>query len=123
MNSNPFLEDEPLEGDPTIAITPPSPTPPLRRSMRVQQPTRIFLDSVAQHDLNFDSVGPHTISFSSSFDALHQDDYKLQDDMVNPIAFQDTLDNDTLYYSQAMKADDRKQFKKVIKTEFDAHSH
>ena len=43
--------------------------------------------------------------------------------MVNPIAFQATLDKDTLYYSQAMKADDSKQFKKAMKTEFDAHNH
>ena len=76
MNSNPFLEDKPLEGDHTIYIAPPSPTTPLRRSIRVQQPTRRFLDSVAQQDLNFDSVGPHTISFSNYFDALHKDDYK-----------------------------------------------
>ena len=123
MNSNPFLEDEPLDGDPTMDISPPSPTPPLRRSMRVQQSTRRFLDSVAQQDLNFDSVGPQTIFFSSYFDALHQDDYKLQDDLVNPIACQATLAKDTLHYSQAMKVDDSKQFKNAMKIEFDAHSH
>ena len=43
--------------------------------------------------------------------------------MVNPIAFQATLDKDTLYYSQDMKADDSKQFKKAMKTDFDAHIH
>ena len=95
MNSDPFLEDKPLEGDPTMVIIPPSPTTSLRRTMRVKK-----------HDLNFDSVGPHTISVSSYFKALHQDDYKLQDDMVDPIAFQATLDKDMLYCSRAMKADD-----------------
>ena len=35
--------------------------------------------------------------------------------MVDPIAFQATLDKDTLYCSQAMKADDSQQFKKVAK--------
>ena len=29
MNSDSFLEDEPLEGDPTMDIAPPSPTLPL----------------------------------------------------------------------------------------------
>ena len=43
--------------------------------------------------------------------------------MVDPIAFQATLDKDTLYCSQAMKADDSQQFKKVAKKKFDAHSN
>ena len=63
MRSGPFLEDEPLEGDSTMDIVPTSPTPPLRRSMRVQHLTRRFLDSVAQQDLNVDPVIPHTILF------------------------------------------------------------
>ena len=123
MNADPFLEDKPLEGDPTMDIAPSSPTTPLRRSMRVKKPSRRLLDSIDLQDLNFDPVGPHTISFSSYFEALHQDDYKFQDDIVDPIAFQATLDKDTLYYHQAMKADDSQQFKKAMKTELDAHSH
>ena len=37
MKSDPFLEDESLDRDPTMVIVPPSPTTPLRRSMRVKK--------------------------------------------------------------------------------------
>jgi hypothetical protein len=45
--------------------------------------------------------------YSAYYDAMHEDDYKMQDDMMDPIAFlAHTSDPDTMYYHQAMKQPD-----------------
>ena len=56
------------------------------------------------------------------YDALHQNDYLIQDELQDPIYFQDQLDKDTLYYNQVMKANDKKEFQRAMKKEFNAHS-
>jgi hypothetical protein len=55
------------------------------------------------------------------YDALHQEDYRIQDDMINPIAFLAKTDADTMYYHQAMRAPDRKQFVEAMVKEFNDH--
>ena len=45
------------------------------------------------------------------YDALHQDDYNIQDSMSDPIAFMGKKGHsDTLYYHQAMAAPDKIKF-------------
>ena len=130
MMTHPSKDDEP-EADSTDDILPLIP----RRSRRNRVLTDEFLQSVAQQDLNFDrrahkpapyqlprDAPPQTIAFSSYYDALHQDDFKIQDELQDPIYFQAQLDKDTLYYHQAMKANDKKEFQRALKKEFDAHS-
>ena len=41
---------------------------------------------------------------------MHEEDYELQDQMTDPIAFLATNNKDTLYYHEAMKAPDREEF-------------
>ena len=45
---------------------------------------------------------------------MHEDDYKLQDQMLDPIAFKLTGNPDDLYYHQALKETNHKEFKKAI---------
>ena len=55
------------------------------------------------------------------YDALHREDYKIQDDMSNPISFAASSDPDTMYFHEAMKAPDAKEFLKAMSKEFNDH--
>ena len=59
------------------------------------------------------------------YGALHQDEYSIQEQMSDPIAFLSTMkkqsDPDTMYYHQAMAAPDHKEFKKETLKEFQDH--
>ena len=43
-------------------------------------------------------------------------------EMKDPISFLEKSDPDTMYYHQAMKADDSKQFRKAMQGEIDSHN-
>ena len=58
----------------------------------------------------------------SYYYCMHQEDYKIQDLMMNPIAFQGTSDPDTMYWSQAMREPDALEFKKAAIKEFNDRS-
>ena len=53
---------------------------------------------------------------------MHQEDYKIQDMMMNPIAFQDTSDPDTMYWGQAMKEPYERKFQEAAIKDFNDHS-
>jgi hypothetical protein len=55
------------------------------------------------------------------YDAIHEDKYRIQDDMADPIAFLAKTDEDTMYFHQAMKAPDREEFVKAIFKEMNDH--
>ena len=81
------------------------------------------------HDFHRDEYIPHTCAFNANiasipayYEALHQDDFKLQDDLSDPIAFLATTDSDTIHHGQAMKAQDRDQFKRSMQKEFTYHN-
>jgi hypothetical protein len=57
----------------------------------------------------------------SYYDALHENDYRIQDDMRDPVAFVSSTDEDTMYYHQAMKAPDNKNFVEAIVKEVNDH--
>jgi hypothetical protein len=61
------------------------------------------------------------IAFQSYYEAMHEEEYLLQDEMLNPIAFLAGSNEDTIYFHQAMKAPDRNQFKKAIVKEVNDH--
>ena len=110
-------------------------TPPLRRSTRTRIPTREFLQSVEQEELEFPpnfrrkEYVPQTCAFNAIptttapayYEAMHQEDYSLQDKMSDPIAFLAQSDGDTLHYGQAMRADDKENFKLAMNKEFMDH--
>jgi hypothetical protein len=57
----------------------------------------------------------------SYYDALHEDDYRIQDDMRDPVAFMSATDDDAMYYHQAMKAPYKKNFVEAIVKEVNDH--
>jgi hypothetical protein len=88
-----------------------SATPNISRYGRIRKPTRRMQESLEQRD----------IAFQSYYEAMHEEDYLLQDEMLNPIAFLAGSNEDTMYFHQAMKAPDRNQFKKAIVKEVNDH--
>jgi hypothetical protein len=55
------------------------------------------------------------------YDILHEDDYCIQDDMRDPLAFMSSTDEDTMYYDQAMWAPDKQNFIEAIVKEVNDH--
>jgi hypothetical protein len=55
------------------------------------------------------------------YDAMHEDEYRIEDDMTDPIAFLAKADEDTMYFHQAMKAPDKEEFVKAIVKEMNDH--
>jgi hypothetical protein len=106
-----------------IPVVPPAPDPeppvPIPEPMgistrgRRRKPSRRLRESMDQ--------GLSITSYSTYYDALHQDDYALQDAMLDPIAFKASSDPDTMHYHEAMAAPDRAQFLEAIVKEVNAH--
>jgi hypothetical protein len=55
------------------------------------------------------------------YDVLHEDDYRIQDNMRDPVAFMSSTDEDIMYYDQAMWAPDKQIFIKAIVKEVNDH--
>eukprot|EP00957_Ditylum_brightwellii_P032239 2443087-Ditylum_brightwellii.AAC.1 len=70
---------------------------PLRRSTRHRKMSRHAMESL-------ETI--HVAFTAEYFDAMHEDDYCIQDLMQDPIAFKATSDPGTLYFHQAMSAHD-----------------
>ena len=81
---------------------------------RQRRPTRRMLES---QELR---ASGH-VAYSTYYDALHEDDYLLQDEMADPIAFIARSDPDTMYFHQAMKQPDRKQWRAAVVKEVNDH--
>jgi hypothetical protein len=52
---------------------------------------------------------------------IHKDEYRIQEDMTDPIVFLAKTDKDTMYFHQAMKVPDRDEFVKAIFKEMNDH--
>jgi hypothetical protein len=62
------------------------------------------------------------VAYLSYYEVLHEDDYKLQDDMNDPIAFLSrTSDPDMMYFHEAIRQPDREDFIKAIIKEVNDH--
>ena len=66
-----------------------------------------MLESVAQQDIEFhdfygDTYIPMTIAFNTEhqayYESMHEDDYKLQNELEDPIVFLVSTAKDILYY-------------------------
>jgi hypothetical protein len=101
--------------EPELLAHPPLSQSPLRRSSRVRTPTREMLQSVAQQDLAF------AASLEVANNTMYVEDYQAEG-MEDPIAFAASKsDPDTMYYHQAMKQPDAKQFRAAMQKEIDDH--
>ena len=61
----------------------------------------------------------HQQQHDKYYDVLHQEDYKLQDQMVDSISFVALSNKDTMCWHQAVKQSDVSEFKKAVIKEFD----
>ena len=91
----------------------PIPTPPVTRSGRQTKWSRRYIEGVESNLV--------TTEDEEYYDALYREDYKIQDEMTNPISFSASSDPDTMYYHQAMKEPDRQEFIKAMAKEFNDH--
>jgi hypothetical protein len=55
------------------------------------------------------------------YDALHEEEYRVQDEMTDPIAFLAKIDEDTLYFHQASKAPHLDELVRAIVKEMNDH--
>jgi hypothetical protein len=55
------------------------------------------------------------------YDVLHEDDYRIQDDMKDPVALISSTDEDTMYVDQAMKAPDKQKLVKLSSKKVNDH--
>eukprot|EP00957_Ditylum_brightwellii_P173061 13175707-Ditylum_brightwellii.AAC.2 len=79
-----------------------NPTPvPLYCSTRQRKMSRRAMESLDIIDVDFTA---------EYYDAMHKDDYRIQNLMQDPIAFKASTDPDTLYYHQAIAAPDHEDF-------------
>ena len=105
------------------AVEPPNEPPPLlRRSTRRKEPTRALLENISHQGYDFQefrksTYTPQTVAFSSTsyYEALHKEDYKLQDLLLDPIAFSAATEKNAMYYSQVIRAPDNEQFKTAMR--------
>ena len=90
-----------------------SDAPTLRRSSRTPKPTQRARESAEQED----------IALPAAYEVLATYfEHEIADDMMDPIAFLAKTDPDIMYYHQAMKADDSKQFRQAMQGEVDSHN-
>jgi len=68
------------------------------RTGRVRKLSRRFRESIQQGQIKY---WGYTAQY---YEALHEEAFKLQDDMAEPIGFKASSDPDTMYYHQAMRA-------------------
>lgn len=88
---------------------------PIRRSARNWQPTARMLESMQQEDLAL-------TSFPITSELLHYDPYEdMEIDIVNPILLLSNVEEDTMYWDQAMKSQDKDQFLKAAMAEIESH--
>ena len=114
-------EDNEQAHSPNVQTT--TNTPTLRRSTRVRKPSRRLQESIeaGTYDV-FESLQAEAMDPNKYYDALHQDDYKLQDDLKEPLSFLSKTQNDTMYFHQAMKEPDREEFVKAMVKEYNDHT-
>ena len=55
------------------------------------------------------------------YEAIHHDDYKIQDEMQYPLAYLSSSDPDTMYFDQAMNQTNRKEFLNEAVREVNSH--
>jgi hypothetical protein len=102
--------------------------PPLvvgsRRSSRDRRPTARIMELVQQEGMDFAAERNNVQEEDAEetyYNAMHEDEYRIQDEMTDPIAFLAKTDEDTMYFHQATKAPERDEFVKAIVKEMNDH--
>ena len=92
----------------------------LRRSSRVRRPTRRLLESQdARQSFSSGSFRSQTIAFFAYYECLHQEDYRIQDELKHSLCYQ--VDKDVLHYGHTTKTKDKSHFQRAMRKEFTDH--
>ena len=67
------------------------------------------------------SMLSHQPEYQKYYDAMHEEDFILQDEMKDPVSFVATSNKDTMYWHQAMKQSDANEFRQAAIKEFNDH--
>jgi hypothetical protein len=95
-----------------------------RQSSRDRRPTARMLESVQQEGLVFSAESndvPEEDAEERYYDAMHEDEYRIQDEMTDPVSFLAKTDEDAMYFHQAMKVMYPDEFVKAIVKEMNDH--
>ena len=109
----------------TAAIQEVHPARPATSTSRVSGRTRVrtqALQDGIDQGLGITSFKSIIEEPEEYYEALHEDDYILQDEMKDPIAFKASSDPDNMYYHQAIKAPDKDEFLRAIIKEINDHT-
>ena len=97
---------------------------PIRTSSRRWKASARALESREQESLNWNTVftaAQDQQEDQQYYEAMHQDYYKIQDYMQDPLAYLSSSDPDMMYFDQAMKQPDCKEFLNVAIREVNSH--
>jgi hypothetical protein len=97
------------------------------RAGRTTKPTQRWLESVEQRGgVQWSEKGDQRVDEAHamfvSWEVFHDDGYQIQDEMEDPIAFAASSNPDIMYYDQAMKEPDSKQFEQAMVDEVTSHT-
>jgi hypothetical protein len=96
--------------------------PTLRRSTQTSRPTAQYQQYLEQRNMAFAAeLSEAEEANEAYYDALQEDDYRIQDDMRYPVAFTSATDEGNMYYNQAMRAPDKQNFVEVAVKEIYDH--
>jgi len=117
--SNIAHHDASTTQEPTDASTTPEPPATHEAGSRPIAPNLSTLQSTGE----FTGYPAESIDTDDCeyYDAMHEDDYALQDEMTNPVAFLAKTDEDAKYYHQAMSAPDNRELVRAMVKEFNYH--
>lgn len=90
----------------------PSPYLTITRSGRRVRPSQRMREAMQSEDV---------VAFSAYYDAQHEQELQLQDEMEHPLAFMASSNADTMYYDQAIRQPDAPEFVKAIIKEVNDH--
>jgi hypothetical protein len=89
--------------------------PTLSRSTRTRRQTDRYQPYMEQRHMAFAAELSEVADVDESYyEVLHEDDYRIQDDMKDPVVSISSTKEDTIYYDQAMRAPDKKKSLKPL---------
>jgi hypothetical protein len=88
---------------------------PTRRSTRVWKPSRKYLESIESNKISLPTIDEEdeVLKYTSAHGTMIDD--------VHPVALLSKVDQDTMYWDQAIKANDRDQFIEAAMKEVQTH--
>ena len=92
-----------------------------RRSQRERRRTHAMQQAIDQGQLPITSFKSTVEDDDEYYKVMHEDDYIMQEQMKDPIAFKASSDRDTMYFHQAMQVPDKTEFIQAIVKEINDH--